>query len=97
MDSTSIERVELEAGKGKAVSAKLAPEDRMLLDPDIHWTVFRTFDIMIGKSSSDIRLVRALKMFETDPIIGRDPIADCKKEGCVIFLQTVHGPAGCSE
>ena len=49
-------RVSLEPGARKTVSFTLTPEDLELLDRDMHWIVAPgMFDIMLGKSSADIR------------------------------------------
>jgi len=49
-------RVSLEPGTRKTVSFTLTPEDLELLDRDMHWIVAPgMFDIMLGKSSADIR------------------------------------------
>ena len=48
-----FERVALNPGETKTVTMKLTPEDLMLLDRDMHWTVAPgTFDLMIGKTCS---------------------------------------------
>lgn len=65
--STAVEqlrgfkKVELNAGETKTVSFTLSPEDLMLLDLNMQWSVVPgTFDIMIGSSSADIRVKTAL-------------------------------------
>jgi beta-glucosidase len=58
-----FERVTLEPGERKRVTFALTPEDLMLLDGDMHWVVVPgTFDVMIGKSSTDILLKGALEV-----------------------------------
>ncbi len=73
--STAIEqlhgfqRVALDAGESETVSFTLTPEDLMLLDLNMHWTVVPgTFDIMVGSSSANIALRNTLEVkpaFET--------------------------------
>jgi beta-glucosidase len=64
-----FERVALNAGESKTVSFTLTPEDLMLLDLNMHWSVVPgTFDIMVGSSSADIPLKATLQVkpgFET--------------------------------
>ncbi len=56
-----FQRVTLNPGETKMVTMKLTPEDLMLLDNDMHWKVVPgTFDVMVGKSSADILLMRPL-------------------------------------
>jgi beta-glucosidase len=58
-----FERVALNPGETKTVSFKLLPEDLQLLDIDMRWKVVPgDFEIMAGKSSSDISLEAALKV-----------------------------------
>ena len=58
-----FQRVALNPGETKTVTMKLAPDDLMLLDQDMHWKVVPgTFDVMIGKSSADIVLTRPLQV-----------------------------------
>jgi beta-glucosidase len=67
-----FEQVRLEPGETKTVTMKLAPEDMMLLDRDMHWTVVPgTFDILVGKSSADINLTASLQVLGADPLIGQ--------------------------
>lgn len=67
-----FERVELEPGEMKTVVLTLTPDDLMLLDRDMHWTVVPgTFDIMIGKSSEDIVLSTAIQVRGSDPLTGQ--------------------------
>jgi beta-glucosidase len=64
-----FERVALNPGETKTVTMKLTPEDLMLLDRDMHWTVVPgTFDLMIGKSSADIVLSQPLEVQTTNPL-----------------------------
>ena len=58
-----FQRVALNAGESKTVSFTLTPEDLMLLDLDMHWSVVPgTFDIMVGSSSADIPLKTTLEV-----------------------------------
>jgi beta-glucosidase len=58
-----FERVELGPGEKKTVSLELGPEDLQLLDRDMHWRVVPgTFDVLIGKSSTDIALRGTLEV-----------------------------------
>jgi beta-glucosidase len=67
-----FELVRLEPGETKSVTMKLTPEDMMLLDRDMHWTVVPgTFDIMVGKSSADISLTASLQVLGVDPLVGQ--------------------------
>ncbi|MGO8720847.1 MAG: glycoside hydrolase family 3 C-terminal domain-containing protein [Acidobacteriaceae bacterium] len=62
-----FQRVSLNPGETKTVTMKLTPDDLMLLDRDMHWTVVPgTFDVMIGKSSADIVLSGQLQVNGTD-------------------------------
>jgi beta-glucosidase len=64
-----FERVALNPGETKTVTMKLMPEDLMLLDRDMHWTVVSgTFDLMVGKSSSDIVLSQPLQVQVNSPL-----------------------------
>ncbi len=64
-----FQRVSLDAGESKTVSFTLTPEDLMLLDLNMHWSVVPgTFDIMVGSSSANIPLRGTLEVkpgFET--------------------------------
>jgi beta-glucosidase len=64
-----FQRVALDAGESKTVSFTLTPEDLMLLDLTMHWSVVPgTFDIMVGNSSANIQLRSTLEVkpgFET--------------------------------
>jgi beta-glucosidase len=58
-----FERVALNPGEIKTVTFKLLPEDLQLLDIDMRWKVVPgDFEIMAGKSSSDVSLEAALKV-----------------------------------
>lgn len=64
-----FERVALNPGETKTVTMKLMPEDLMLLDRDMHWTVVSgTFDLMVGKSSADIALSQPLQVQVNSPL-----------------------------
>lgn len=64
-----FERVTLNPGETRTVTMKLTPEDLMLLDRNMHWTVVPgTFDLMIGKSSGDIVLRQSLEVKGTNPL-----------------------------
>ena len=64
-----FKRVALNPGETKTVTMTLTPEDLMLLDRDMHWTVVSgTFDLMIGKSSSDIVLSQPLQVQVDSPL-----------------------------
>ncbi len=63
-----FQRVALNPGETKTVTLKLTPEDLMLLDRDMHWTVVPgIFDLMIGKSSADIVLSQPLQVQACQP------------------------------
>jgi beta-glucosidase len=58
-----FERVALKPGETKTVSFTLIPEDLQLLDIDMEWRVVPgDFEIMVGKSSTDLPLRRILKV-----------------------------------
>ena len=58
-----FQRVALGPGESKTVGFTLTPEDLMLLDLDMHWTVVPgIFDIMVGGSSADIPFTAALEV-----------------------------------
>ena len=58
-----FQRVALGPGESKTVSFTLTPEDLMLLDQEMHWTVVPgTFDVMVGSSSADILLRGAIEV-----------------------------------
>ncbi|MHB1795942.1 MAG: fibronectin type III-like domain-contianing protein [Acidobacteriaceae bacterium] len=62
-------RVALNPGETKTVTMKLTPEDLMLLNRDMHWTIVAgTFDLMIGKSSDDIVLSQPLQVQVVNPL-----------------------------
>jgi len=67
-----FQKVSLNAGETKTVEFTLVPEDLMLLDLDMHWSVKPgIFDIMVGSSSSDLPLKSTLEVtpaFETLPL-----------------------------
>ena len=64
-----FKRVALNPGETKTVTMKLTPEDLMLLDRDMHWTVVQgTFDLMVGKSSGDIVLSQPLQVQVASPL-----------------------------
>jgi beta-glucosidase len=52
-----FERITLQAGEKKRVQFTIGPDDLMLLDRDMKWTVEPgAYDVMIGASSEDIRV-----------------------------------------
>ena len=58
-----FERVHLKPGEARTVTFTLRPEDLMLLDRDLNWTVEPgEFEVMLGSSSEDIRLKKALEI-----------------------------------
>ena len=66
-----FERVALGPGEKRTVSFTLKPEDLMLLDRSMHWTVVPgTFEIMVGKSSADIALKGALEVRGSGDLAG---------------------------
>jgi beta-glucosidase len=67
-----FEQVALNPGETRTVTMKLTPDDLMLLDRDMHWTVFPgTFDIMVGRSSADILFTAPLQVLGADPLVGQ--------------------------
>jgi beta-glucosidase len=58
-----LERVALHPGEKKTLTFTLTPEDLQLLDLDMHWRVVPgDFEIMLGKSATDIPLRGFLKV-----------------------------------
>ena len=54
------------------VTMELGPNDLMLLDRDMHWTVVPgAFDLMVGKSSVDIELTGTLHVEGANPLTGQ--------------------------
>jgi len=67
-----FERVALEPGEKRTVSFTLKPEDLMLLDRSMRWTVVPgTFEIMVGKSAAAIALKGALEVRGAGTLAGR--------------------------
>ena len=67
-----FDRILLAPGETKTVTMKLTPEDLMLLDRDMHWTVVPgSFDLMIGKSSAEIVLKGLLEVKAADALTGQ--------------------------
>ena len=67
-----FDRVSLNPGETKTVTMELGPNDLMLLDRDMHWTVVPgAFDLMVGKSSADIELTGTLHLEGANPLIGQ--------------------------
>ena len=66
-----FEKVALDPGEKRTVSFTLKPEDLMLLDRSMRWTVVPgTFEIMVGKSSADIALKGALEVRGAGDLAG---------------------------
>jgi beta-glucosidase len=66
-----FERLALEPGQKKTVTFTLGPEHLQLLDRNNHWVVVPgTFDIMVGKSSSDIVLKGTLEVKDSGGLAG---------------------------
>jgi beta-glucosidase len=60
-----FEKVEINPGGTKTVTLTLGPEDLQLLDIDMRWKVVPgDFEIMVGRSSSDIALEGTLKVMQ---------------------------------
>jgi beta-glucosidase len=58
-----FERVHLRPGETRTVTFTLRPEDLMLLDRDMNWTVEPgEFEVMLGSSSEDIRLKKTFEI-----------------------------------
>jgi beta-glucosidase len=58
-----FERITLEPGETKKVKFTLHPDDLMLLDKNMNWTVEPgEFDVLIGTSSEDIKLRQTFKI-----------------------------------
>jgi len=58
-----FERVTLNPGEKKTVALTLGPDDLKLLNEEMHWVVVPgTFDIMIGRSSADIKAKSTLEV-----------------------------------
>lgn len=58
-----FERVGLKPGETKTVKFNLQPEDLMLLDRNLNWTVEPgEFEVMIGSSSEDIKLKKTFEI-----------------------------------
>ena len=52
-----FERVSLQPGERKRLRFTVRPDDLMLLDRDMRWTVEPgPYDVLVGASSEDIRL-----------------------------------------
>jgi beta-glucosidase len=67
-----FERVELNPGETKTLTMKLMPEELQLLGEDMHWKVVPgTFDLMIGKSSSEIVLEDSFEVTKADRASSR--------------------------
>lgn len=66
MQLRGFDRVTLAPGETRTVTVALGPDDLMLLDRTMHWTVEAgTFEVMVGSSSEDIRLRAAFEIVET--------------------------------
>jgi beta-glucosidase len=58
-----FQKVALNTGETKPIEFTLTPEDLMLLDLDMHWSVVPgIFDIMVGSSSADLPLKTTLEV-----------------------------------
>ncbi len=58
-----FQKVALDGGETKTIEFMLTPEDLMLLDPDMPWSVIPgIFDIMVGSSSADLPLRTTLEV-----------------------------------
>ena len=58
-----FERITLKPGETKSVEFTLKPEDLMILDKNMHWSVEPgEFEFMIGASSEDIRLRQTVQV-----------------------------------
>jgi beta-glucosidase len=56
-----FERVTLQPGEGRTVRFRIGPEQMVMLDKDMNWTVEPgEFELRIGSSSEDIRLKETL-------------------------------------
>jgi beta-glucosidase len=67
-----FDRILLAPGETKTVTMKLTPDDLMLLDRDMHWTVVPgSFDLMIGKSSAEIVLRGLLEVKNSEALTGQ--------------------------
>jgi beta-glucosidase len=67
MQLRGFERIGLEPGEKKTVRFKLQPDDLALLDINMNWVVEPgEFDIMIGSSSTDIRLKKTITIKDSN-------------------------------
>ena len=58
-----FERIHLKPGEMRTVTFNLQPEDLMLLDRDMNWTVEPgEFEVLLGSSSEDIRLKKTFEI-----------------------------------
>ena len=58
-----FEKVQIDPGQKKTVNFMLGPEELQLLDQELHWKVVPgTFDVMVGKSSTDIVLTGSFEV-----------------------------------
>ncbi len=56
-----FERITLQPGESRTVRFTLGPEQMVLLDKDMNWTVEPgDFEVRVGSSSEDIRLKETL-------------------------------------
>jgi beta-glucosidase len=67
MNLRGFERVELNPGETKTVTMHITPEEMQLLGSDMKWKVVPgTFDVMVGRSSTDIDLTESFEVKESD-------------------------------
>lgn len=83
-----FDRIPLEPGETRTVNFTLTPKDLSLLDRDFNRVVESgDFDILIGASSTDIRLQKILRVSDGTPEGSTDPNLNVKKKA--VFPVTV--------
>ena len=66
MTLRGFERITLQPGESKTVTITLRPEDLELLDANMKWIVEPgTFRVMVGRSSTDVRLTGEFEIVGT--------------------------------